>query len=88
MAPHVGKTDNEAKIEFEDGVMYKDTFIETKWTIQFTESKKVLNKEIAEEVSSRQSMRLEDGTKVDITNVADLIDKASKFEQQKNEMDQ
>ena len=33
-------------------------------------------------------MRLDDGTQVDITNVADLIDKASKFEQQKNEMDQ
>lgn len=33
-------------------------------------------------------MRLDDGTQVNITNVADLIDQASKFEQQKNEMDQ
>lgn len=33
-------------------------------------------------------MRLDDGTQVSINNVAELIDQAGKFEQQKNEMDQ
>lgn len=46
MSPHVGKTDSEAKIVFDEDNLYNDTFIETKWTIQFTDSKKGLNKEI------------------------------------------
>jgi hypothetical protein len=46
MSPHVNKTDNEAKIVFDEDNTYNDTFIETKWTIQFTESKKDLNKEL------------------------------------------